>query len=169
MAAVMGAKVAGCSPIIAVDTNEDRLTLAKELGATDTVHVTKDTDVPESVRKIVAGGVDYAIECSGNATAARGAWGSLANRGTLVVVGAPPSGTEYSFDANEQILTGRKIVGCVEGDSKVKQFIPTLVDLYQKGQFPFDRLVKRYPFDKINDAVADLHDGKVFKPILEMG
>ena len=72
MAAVMGAKVAGCSPIIAVDTNEDRLTLAKELGATDTVHVTKGTDVPEAVRKIVAGGVDSAIECSGNATAARG-------------------------------------------------------------------------------------------------
>ena len=51
----------------------------------------------------------------------------------------------------------------------MKQFIPTLVDLYLKGQFPFDRLVKRYPFDKINEAVADLHDGKVFKPILEMG
>ena len=50
MAAVMGAKVAGCSPIIAVDTNEDRLKMAKELGATDTVHVTKDTDVSEQVR-----------------------------------------------------------------------------------------------------------------------
>ena len=169
MAAVMGAKVSGCSPIIAVDTNEDRLSLAKELGATDTVHVTKGTDVAEEVRKITGAGADYAIECSGNATAARGAWESLANRGTLVVVGAPPAGTEYSFDANEQILSGRKIVGCVEGDSKVKQFIPTLVDLYLKGQFPFDRLVKRYPFDKINEAVADLHDGTVFKPVLEMG
>ena len=126
-------------------------------------------DVAEEVRKITGAGADYAIECSGNATAARGAWGSLANRGTMVVVGAPPSGTEYSFDANEQILSGRKIVGCVEGDSKVKQFIPTLVDLYLKEQFPFDRLVKRYPFDKINEAVADLHHGKVFKPILEMG
>ena len=169
MSAVMGAKVAGCATIIAVDTNADRLELAKELGATATVHAGKDTDVPEEVRNIVGPGVDFAIECSGNDKAARAALQSLAKRGTLVVVGAPPSGTEYAFDANEQILSGRKIVGCVEGDAKVKQFIPELVELYRRGLFPFDRLVKRYPFDQINDAVKDLHEGKVFKPVLEMG
>ena len=168
MSAVMAAKLAGCRTIIAVDVNEDRLVLAKELGATHSVKVDTDTEVAEKVREIVAEGVDYAIECSGNANAANAAWRSLAKRGTLVVVGAPPSGTDYSFDANEQILSGRKIVGCVEGDARVKQFIPTLVELYRQGRFPFDRLVKRYPFEKINDAVADLHDGKVLKPILEM-
>ena len=168
MSAVMGAKVAGCSTIIAVDTIAERLELARELGATDTIVAGKDTDVPEAVRQIVKEGVDFAIECSGNPKAARAAWEALAKRGTLVVVGAPPSGTEYAFDANEQILSGRKIVGCVEGDAKVKQFIPELVRLHQRGLFPFDRLVKRYPFDKINEAVKDLHDGKVFKPILEM-
>ncbi|MDG5746928.1 NAD(P)-dependent alcohol dehydrogenase [Qipengyuania sp. XHP0207] len=169
MSAVMAAKLAGCRTIIAVDMNEDRLALAQELGATHSIKVSKETDVAEKVREIVAEGVDYAIECSGNAKAARSAWSSLAKRGTLVVVGAPPSGTDYSFDANEQILSGRKIVGCVEGDAKVKQFIPTLVELYRQGRFPFDRLVERYPFEKINDAVADLHDGRVLKPILEMG
>ena len=85
------------------------------------------------------------------------------------MVGAPPSGSDYSFDANEQILSGRKIVGCVEGDSKVKQFIPELVRLHLQDRFPFDRLAKRYSFDDINQAVKDLHDGKVMKPILEMG
>ena len=169
MSAVMAARLAGCRTIIAVDMNADRLDLAKELGATHSVEVTKDTDVAEKVREIVAEGVDYAIECSGNPDAARAAWASLAKRGTLVVVGAPPSGTDYSFDANEQILSGRKIVGCVEGDAKVKQFIPTLVEFHRQGRFPFDRLVKRYSFARINEAVADLHDGKVLKPILEMG
>lgn len=168
MAAVMGAKVAGCSTIIAVDTNADRLELAREFGATDTVQVGKDVDVAEEVRKIVAEGVDFSIECSGNDKAARAALQALAKRGTLVVVGAPPSGTEYAFDANEQILSGRKIVGCVEGDAKVKQFIPELVHLYERGLFPFDRLIERYPFDQINQAAKDLHDGKVFKPVLEM-
>ena len=167
MAAVMGAKVAGCSTIIAVDTNAERLELAREFGATDTVQAGKDVDVAEEVRKIVTGGVDFSIECSGNDKAARAALEALAKRGTLVVVGAPPSGTEYAFDANEQILSGRKIVGCVEGDAKVKQFIPELVHLYERGLFPFDRLIERYPFDKINEAVKDLHDGKVFKPVLE--
>ena len=169
MSAVMAARLAGCSTIIAVDMNAERLELAKELGATHSVEVSKDTDLGEEIRKIVAEGVDYAIECSGNANAARAAWGSLTKRGTMVVVGAPPSGTDYSFDANEQILSGRKIVGCVEGDSKVKQFIPELVRLHLQDRFPFDRLVKRYSFDDINQAVKDLHDGKVMKPILEMG
>ena len=166
MSAVMAAKVAGCATIVAVDMNEDRLELAKELGATHTVQATKDGDVAEEVRRIVADGVDFAIECSGNPDAARAAWESLAKRGTQVIVGAPPSGTEYSYDANDQIMTGRKIVGCVEGDAKVKQFIPTLVKLYEDGRFPFDRLIEKYPFEKINDAVKDLHDGKVMKPVL---
>ncbi|GAB5352663.1 NAD(P)-dependent alcohol dehydrogenase [Qipengyuania sp. 483] len=168
MAAVMGAKVAGCGTIIAVDTNDDRLELAKEFGATHTITAGEGINVAEEVRGIIEAGMDYSIECSGNDKAARAALESLAKRGTLVVVGAPPSGTEYAFDANDQILSGRKIVGCVEGDAKVKQFIPELVRLYQRGLFPFDKLVKRYPFNKINEAVQDLHDGKVFKPILEM-
>ena len=169
MAALMAAKVAGASVIIAIDPNTDRLKTAEELGATDTIAVGDDTDVAEAVRKIVPAGVDYVIECSGNAAAARDGWSALANRGTLVVVGAPPQGTDYSFDANEHILSGRKIVGCVEGDSKVKQFIPQLVDLFEQGRFPFDKLTKRYKFDEINKAVADLEDGTVFKPIIEMG
>ena len=168
MSAIMAAKLAGCAQIVAIDMNEDRLELAKELGATATVKATKDGDTPGQLREIVADGVDFAIECSGNPHAARAAWESLAKRGTLVVVGAPPAGTEYSYDANDQIMTGRRIVGCVEGDAKVKQFIPELVEFYRQGRFPFDRLVKRYPFDKINEAVADLHDGKVLKPILEL-
>ena len=166
MSAIMAAKVAGCGTIIAVDMNEDRLELAKELGATHSVKVTKDGDTAEQVRKIAEDGVDYAIECSGNPDAARAAWNSLAKRGTQVIVGAPPGGTEYSYDANEQILSGRKIVGCVEGDAKVKQFIPTLVKLHAEGRFPFDRLIEKYPFEKINEAVKDLHDGKVMKPVL---
>ncbi|WP_271077263.1 NAD(P)-dependent alcohol dehydrogenase [Aurantiacibacter sp. MUD61] len=168
MSAIMAAKVAGCNTIIAIDMNEERLEMAKDLGATHSITVNEETDTAEKVREIVAEGVDFAIECSGNKHAARASWASLAKRGTLVVVGAPPSGTDYAFDANEQILSGRKIVGCVEGDSKVKQFIPELVRMYEQGRFPFDRLVKRYPFDKINEAVADLENGKVFKPILEM-
>ena len=51
----------------------------------------------------------------------------------------------------------------------MKQFIPTLVDLHLQGRFLFDKLVKRYPFERINEAVADLHDRKVLKPIVEFG
>lgn len=166
LSAVMAARLAGCHPIIAIDMNEDRLDLAKELGATHTVKA--GGDVPKAVREIVPEGVDAAIECAGVDKAARAAWASLANRGTLVVVGAPPMGVEYAYDANEQILSGRKIVGCVEGDSIIKVFIPRLIDHYLAGDFPFDRLIKEYPFDDINKAVEEMEAGEVIKPVLIM-
>jgi len=92
----------------------------------------------------------------------------LSNRGTLAIVGAPPGGTEYAFDANDMILLGRKVVGVVESDSVVKVYIPRLIELYKQGRFPFDKLVKYYKFKDINKAVKEMKDGKVIKPILEI-
>ncbi|MAN72980.1 MAG: alcohol dehydrogenase [Henriciella sp.] len=167
LSAVMAAKLAGCHPIIAIDMQEERLKLASELGATHTINA-GDGEVPEMVRKIAPEGVDAVIECSGAKPAARAGWAALANRGSLLVVGAPPGGTDYDFDANEHILSGRKIVGCVEGDSVVKVFIPRLIQHYLDGNFPFDRLVSEYPFEDINKAVHDMEEGKAIKPVLIM-
>jgi len=66
------------------------------------------------------------------------------------------------------ILLGRKVVGVVEGDSVVKVYIPRLIELYNQGRFPFDKLVKYYKLKDINKAVKEMKDGKVIKPILEM-
>lgn len=168
LSAIMAAKNAGCGQIIAVDILPKRLTLAKKLGATHTVNSKKSKDVPAQIRKIIETGVDYAVEASGIKEVAQMAFDTLSNRGTLAIVGAPPGGTEYAFDANNLILTGRKVVGVVEGDSVVKVFIPRLIDLYQQGRFPFDELVKYYKFKDINKAVHDMEGGKVIKPILKM-
>jgi len=167
LSAVMAAKNAGCAKIIVVDINPKRLTLAKKLGATHTVN-SKNKNAPEAIRKIIKQGVDYAVEASGIKEVAQEAFSALANRGTLAIVGAPPGGTEYAFDANNLILTGRKVVGVVEGDSVVKVFIPRLIELYEQGLFPFDKLVKFYKFKDINKAVKEMHDGKSIKPILTM-
>ncbi|WP_018149249.1 NAD(P)-dependent alcohol dehydrogenase [Henriciella marina] len=167
LSAVMAAKLAGCHPIIAIDMNEERLTLAKELGATHAINA-GDGEVPEMVRKIAPEGVDAVIECSGAKPAARAGWAALANRGSLVIVGAPPGGTDYDFDANEHILSGRRIIGCVEGDSVVKVFIPRLIQHYLDGDFPFDRLISEYRFEDINTAVHDMEEGKAIKPVLIM-
>ena len=167
LSAVMAAKLTGCYPIIAIDMNEERLKLATELGATHTINA-GDAEVPEAVREIAQEGVDAVIECSGAKPAARAGWAALANRGSLLIVGAPPGGTDYDFDANEHILSGRKIIGCVEGDSVVKVFIPRLIQHYLDGDFPFDRLISEYDFEDINKAVHDMEEGKAIKPILIM-
>jgi len=60
------------------------------------------------------------------------------------------------------------VQGYVEGNSIPDIFIPQLVDLYLQGRFPFDRLITSYPFNDINQAVADQLSGKTIKAVLEM-
>ena len=60
-------------------------------------------------------------------------------------------------------------MGIVEGESTPDTFIPTLIRLHQQGMFPFDRMVKFYAFDQINEAIADSLEGTTIKPIVRMG
>ncbi|HRN82566.1 MAG TPA: NAD(P)-dependent alcohol dehydrogenase, partial [Nitrosomonas europaea] len=80
----------------------------------------------------------------------------------------PALGTEASFDVNGVMTTGKRIIGIVEGDSKPDIFIPTLVELYQQGKFPFDRPVKFYSLDQINQAAEDSEKGITIKPIIRL-
>jgi aryl-alcohol dehydrogenase len=57
-------------------------------------------------------------------------------------------------------------MGIVQGDVVSRTFIPELIELYRQGRFPFDRLVKFYPFDQVNQAMADSEAGIAIKPIL---
>jgi aryl-alcohol dehydrogenase len=57
----------------------------------------------------------------------------------------------------------------IEGESIPSVFIPRLLELYRQGRFPFDKLVRFYDFEDINQAVADAQSGLTVKPILRMG
>ena len=63
---------------------------------------------------------------------------------------------------------GRRLIGIVEGESDPDSFIPQLIDLYQQGKFPFDKMVRFYPFDQINEAIADSESGVTIKPVVRM-
>jgi aryl-alcohol dehydrogenase len=65
-----------------------------------------------------------------------------------------------------KILNGRTVRGIIAGDSVADIFIPTLIELYRQGRFPFDRLITFYPFDEIGKAVGDMEKGRVIKPVL---
>ncbi len=60
------------------------------------------------------------------------------------------------------------MIGIVEGESTPDTFIPTLIRLHGLGMFPFDRMVKFYRFDEINEAIADSLEGRTIKPIVRM-
>jgi aryl-alcohol dehydrogenase len=77
-------------------------------------------------------------------------------------------GTEASFDVNGVMTTGKRIIGIIEGDSVPDLFIPSLVEFYMQGHFPFDKLVKFYNFDQINQAAEDSEKGITIKPIVRI-
>lgn len=164
LAAVMAARAAGATTIIAVDVNPARLELALELGATHVVN-SKQVDPVAEIRRLT-GGVGFTLECSGRPDVLRQAIDCLGTLGTCGIVGATKEGTEAAFNVNDVMIPGRRIMGIVQGDVVSRTFIPQLVELYRQGRFPFDRLVRFYPFDALNQAMADSESGITIKPVV---
>ncbi len=167
LSAVMAAVIARCAIIIAVDLNETRLTLARELGATHTFNPKEVDDIVAAVRQMSGGGVNYALDTTANPIVFKQAVNCLKILGVCGLIGGTSPGTEVSLEMNH-ILPGRTVRGIIQGDSVPQTFIPQLIDWYGDGRFPFDRLISFYPFADINRACADMAEGKVIKPVLQM-
>ena len=168
LAAVMAAKIAGATKVIAVDINPERLKLAAELGATHTING-KETDAVAKIMEITGKGADFALEASGVGFVLRQAIDCLGIFGTCGIVGAPPLGSEVAVDVMGVMIPGKRVMGIVQGDVISSTFIPTLIEFYRQGRFPFDRLIKHYDFADINQAIADSESGKTIKPVLRIG
>jgi len=166
LCSVMMAKIAGCDPIVAVDRRPHRVELAMALGATHAVDSSRHEPV-EAIKSITGGGADYSLEITGVPAVSRQALDCLRETGVCGQVGAPPYGAEVSFDGTN-LLRGRTVRGIIIGDSLPDQFIPELIAMHRAGQLPFDRLIKVYPFDQINEAAAASEGGEVVKAVLVM-
>jgi aryl-alcohol dehydrogenase len=164
LAAVMAAKAAGCTTIIAVDMNIDRLALATELGAT---HVFEATSHPNLIGDILelTGGLDYTVEAVGLGSVVRQALETLRAPGTCATVGLQGLKHEITIDQGH-LLFGRTLTGVLEGDADPKTFIPEMIALWRDGKFPFDKLIQTFPMEKINEAVESFSAGSVIKPVL---
>lgn len=162
LAAVMGAKVARVKQIIVIDRNDNRLAIAKEVGATDVVNT---DNVPlDKLRDEFPDGVKYAIDTTGSSLLIKTAIGLLQPAGECVVVGI---GGKLELNLmSDLLLESKKLSGVVEGDSQPQKFIPQLVQYYKEGKFPFDKLVRFYDFKDINQAFADSKSGAIIKPIV---
>ncbi|AXK34043.1 NAD(P)-dependent alcohol dehydrogenase [Streptomyces armeniacus] len=167
--ALLAALASGCTTVIAVDVLEPRLELARTLGATHTVNAAAEDPVAR-VQELTAGrGVDYALEATGLPGVLRQAADALALRGTVGVVGASAPGTETSFETGMSLTKGWTLRTIVEGDAVPHLFVPRLIELWQQGRFPFDKLITAYPFARINEAFHDSATGAAVKPVLTFG
>jgi aryl-alcohol dehydrogenase len=163
LAAVAAASVAGCAPIVAVDTAAARLTIATEFGATHGIDA-RQGDLVAALRAIVPSGLDYAVDTTGIAGVVRAAVEALNTRGTCAVVGA--GGSDELVLGWGTVLNGRTVTGVIGGGGVPEVFLPELVALHRSGRFPADKLIEYFSFDDVNEAIAASVGGKVVKPVL---
>lgn len=168
MAAIMAARAIGLTTIIAVDLVDERLALARELGATHTLNPKAGGDTVAEIKRITGAGVHRSFETTGVMKVLRQAVESLAPRGTCGFVGASAVGTEVSLDVIDIMTQGKTLRGIVEGDANPDVFIPALIALHAQGRFPFDKLIRFYPFERLNEAIQDSEAGTVVKPVVRM-
>jgi len=165
LSAVMAARLVGAERIIAVDLLPSRLAMAKELGATDTIDAS-NTDVPKAIRDLTRYGVARSFNTANVPSSYTQSLECLAPRGVAGFV-APPNG-QFVPDMFHLLSGGRALRGILGGDTTPSLFIPMLIDYYRQGRFPFDRLIKYYPFDQVAQAFEDSRAGHTIKPVLRM-
>jgi S-(hydroxymethyl)glutathione dehydrogenase/alcohol dehydrogenase len=165
LAAVMGAKLAGAK-VIAIDTLDNKLAMAKELGADYVVNAKKD-DPQLKIFEILGGGVDYALEFIGNVDVMVKALGSIRPGGLFVVSGMAPI-TSMLTIAPFEFLLGKTITGAVQGDIIPQIDIPRYVDLFMQGKLPINKLItKTYKLNQINEAFEAMKKGEVLRGVIK--
>jgi alcohol dehydrogenase len=166
LAAVLGAAAAGAAQIIAVDLSDDKLRLARELGATAAVNAA-DADAAEQVRALTSGGVDFAFEFAGVVSALESACAMTRRGGTTVTASLPPPDAALSVNIVKLVVEERAIKGSYIGTCVPVRDIPRYIALYKQGKLPVDRLLSDIiTLDGINSGFDRLHRGEVARLVV---
>lgn len=159
LAAVMGAVVQDCETIILVEPFAPRRDMALSLGATPA------GDVGAAIRAILPDGVEFAFETSGRETVWRSPsplfpatacsdWSACRSVPRAACRSILPHSSLTATASTASTASSR-------GDSDLDTFILQLVELYRTGRFPFDRPIRTFPLDRINEALAAQLSGKL--------
>jgi S-(hydroxymethyl)glutathione dehydrogenase/alcohol dehydrogenase len=169
LAIIQGCRIAGAGRIIAVDTADWKLDLARSLGATETVSATASNPVA-AVADLTSGGVDYAFEAIGLPATVRQAVRMTRKGGTTVMVGVVPAGTNIELPGADIVLRGKSILGCMMGANRFRLDIPRYVELYMSGRLKLDEMISaRLPLESINDAFAAMRQGAAARSVIVFG
>ncbi|WP_375382988.1 NAD(P)-dependent alcohol dehydrogenase [uncultured Sphingomonas sp.] len=166
LAAVMAAALTPATRIIVVDKNADRLALARELGATDAVE--HDGDTVQRIKDLTNGELDYAVEATDGSNLVAEAVEALGVLGTCAMVGGAKASAPVKLHHGDMLHAGKTLTGVMGGGGTTPDFHLALMHLHAQGRFPLDRLVRRYPFAEVNQAIDDSDAGSAIKPILMM-
>ena len=168
LSAIIGARMAKAGRIIAIDINEAKFDIAKQLGATDVVNPKNfDKPIQEVIVEMTDGGVDYSFECVGNVQLMRSAlecchkgWGES------VIIGVAGAGQEISTRPF-QLVTGRVWRGSAFGGVKGRSQLPDYVQRYMDGEFKLDTFITHtMGLNDINKAFDLMHEGKSIRTVI---
>ena len=153
---IMGLKLVGAHPIIAVDLSQDRLDAAIEFGATHTF-LGDDPDLVAKVVELTGGGADYAFDAIGHPSTSANLPNLIANGGAAVLVGMPAREAEVPFLTWYLVASNKRILGCNYGSSNPQVDFPKIVDLYLAGKLPLDLMIgESIPLSQYPEAILTL-------------
>jgi Zn-dependent alcohol dehydrogenase len=158
---IQGAALAGGYPIVAIDLFDNRLDLARSLGATHTIN-SRTTAPAEAIAGIVGGdGADVVIDNTGNVEVIALASRLTNGRGRTVLVGVPPKGATAAI-STLPLHFEKRLVGSHGGECRPEADIPRYVRLVQDGRLSLAGVVgHRYGLDEVNTAIDDLASGRL--------
>lgn len=166
LASILGAVASGARRVVAVDLSDDKLALARQLGATDTFNAA-DADLVQKVKDATQGGVDYAIEMAGAIRAFETAYRITRRGGTTVTAGLPPPTATWPMPTTNLVAEERTIKGSYIGTCVPSRDLPRYIDLYRRGRLPVDRLMSgRLKLERINEGFDLLHEGKAVRQVV---
>ncbi len=163
---MLAARLSGCRTVIAIDMLDDKLALAKQLGATHTLNA-RDPKCAEAVRDLTGGGVDFAFEMASSVKALELAYRITRRGGTTVTGSLPHPSHTMALPATNLVAEERTLKGSYVGSCVPQRDIPRFIALYQQGMLPVDRLMsERIGFDDINLGFDRLAEGGSVRQIL---
>ena len=164
LSVVSGARLAGAGRIIAIDRLENKLALARQLGATDTINAA-ETDAVAAVMELSAGGVPYSFEALGLKSTAEQAYAMLKPGGVATILGMFKPGMKLELEAST-FIKDRRIQGSSMGSNQFRVDIPDLLQFYKQGRLDLDLLITDHiRLDQINEAYEKLYAGS---PVRQM-
>ncbi|VTU26207.1 S-(hydroxymethyl)glutathione dehydrogenase [Variovorax sp. PBL-H6] len=164
--ALLGAVASGAREIIAIDLNEEKLQLARELGAT-AVFNAAHPDAADQIRELTKGGVDYAFEMAGAIPAMDLAWKITRRGGSTISAGLPNPALRFQLPPVTLVAEERTLRGSYIGSAVPARDIPRYIDLYRRGKLPINRLMgNTLKLDSINEGFDRLATGQALRDVV---
>ena len=159
--AIQGAAIAGAEVILAIDTMQGKLDMAKKFGATHVLLSKPGEDPTKEIKKLTGGGPDYAFECVGSGALAEFAYKAIRRGGKAIIVGVARATDAASFKPMSMVFEEKSIQGSYFGSCVPRVDFPRMLQLYMAGKLKLDELItRRYKIDEAPQAFADLESGK---------